>query len=83
MRSHKINEKKQKQNEKQEEKQHTLEDAPTGVETPVRLAVGRLTPSLVPLSGVKRPEWYPFWRLTPKMLPFWALNAQPGTLAGV
>ena len=30
--------------------------------------------------GVKRPEWCTFWRLTPKMLPFWVLNAQPGTL---
>ena len=39
--------------------------------------------SLLCHPGVKRPEWYPFWRLTPKMLPFWALNAQPGTLAGV
>ena len=39
--------------------------------------------SLLCHPGVKRPEWYTFWRLTPKALPFWALNAQPGTLAGV
>ena len=39
--------------------------------------------SLLCHPGVKRPEWCTFWRLTPKILPFWALNAQPGTLAGV
>ena len=39
--------------------------------------------SLLCHPGIKRPEWYTFWRLTPKMLPFWALNAQPGALAGV
>ena len=35
------------------------------------------------LSGVKRPEWHPFWRLTPIWHPFWAFNAQPGALDGV
>ena len=39
--------------------------------------------SLLCHPGVKRPEWCTFWRLTPKTTPFWALNAQPGTLAGV
>ena len=33
--------------------------------------------------GVKRPEYYLFWRLTPTCLPIWAFNAQPDTLAGL
>ena len=33
--------------------------------------------------GVKRPEWYPFWHLTPRMLSILAFNAHWTAYLGV